>query len=126
MDKGFQPSIGSLISHYNQNRTSFSKSFKVAKLQTKIEEVSQTLGDNVRLSLEREQKLDGLLDKSHQVRQNSMIFKKKTTQTLKRDMRWRNWKTSILLVAFILMILYTIVTVRCGIRFEFCRASESP
>jgi hypothetical protein len=121
MDKEFSATIRSTMHYYNINHKRLSRDQQVERLLAQVEDMKTVLGRNLHLMLEREGKLDRLLEKSEIARQDSMVFKKRSIQ-LKNQNRARHSKVYALLAGLILVIFYTILTSACGFRFQYCRA----
>jgi hypothetical protein len=122
MDKEFGTTVRSTMHYYNTNHKRLSRDQQVERLLAQVEDMKTVLGRNLHLLLEREDKLNRLVEKSEMARRDSMVFKKRSI-ILKDQYRVRNNKFYALLAGLIIVIFYTILTAACGVRFQYCRAN---
>jgi hypothetical protein len=124
LDKQFRPSLQSTMHYYNTHHTELSRDVQINALLAKVEDMKTVMGRNIALLLEREGKLDRLLDKSEQMKIESMVFKKRAKQ-VKRYYTNKSCEMWCLIFGTILVIIYTIVTARCGISMQRCVTTGS-
>lgn len=124
MDKEFSATVRSTMHYYNINHKRLSRDQLVEGLLAKVEDMKTVLGHNLHLLLEREGKLDRLVEKSESARRDSMVFKKRTIQ-LKAQKQTRYYKVYAILAGLIMVIIYTILTAACGFRFQYCRIDRN-
>jgi vesicle-associated membrane protein 7 len=99
---------------------------KITKLKGQMEEVKSIMITNIEKVLERGEKIELLVEKTDQLNQTAVQFKKKSTG-LKQAMWWKNFKLTLLIILIALFIVYIIVAVACrGIIFQGCWSSSSP
>jgi len=124
-DKDFKPTLRSTMHHYNIRRKEIIRedNAQINQLMTKVEDLKSVLGRNLTLLLERDQHLDGLMNKAHQARQDSMVFRKKSIKA-KRQMEMKSYKMWFIICFSVLIFLYLILTSACGFRFEHCRSDS--
>ena len=121
MDKEFSATVRSTMHYYNINHKRLSRDQQVERLLAQVQDMKHLLGRNLHLLLEREGKLDRLVEKSETARRDSQVFKKRSIQ-LKNQNKLKNYKFYALLAGLILAIIYTILIASCGFRFQYCRA----
>ena len=119
MEKDFAPNMRTSMHYYNTNQTRLSRDEEINRLLTKVEDLKAVLGKNLTLLLEREEKLESLVQKSEQTRIDSMVFKKRTKQVRRQNFIQSN-KLTIMIVVGALMLIYIIVTAKCGLTFKKC------
>jgi hypothetical protein len=124
MDKQFSPNLRTTMHYYNVNHVMLSRDQKINSLLAKVEDMKTVLGRNLTLLLEREHKLVNLLETSEQAVTESMVFKKKAKK-VKQEYRGRSYKLWFLIAGMLILILYTIVTTACGVRFQRCGTQDS-
>lgn len=124
MDKEFGTTVRSTMHYYNINHKRLSRDQQVERLLAQVEDMKTVLGRNLHLLLEREGKLDRLVEKSESARRDSLVFKKRSI-ILKKQNQQKYYKFYALLAGLILAIIYTILIASCGFRFQRCRARES-
>uniref|UniRef100_A0A7R9WY67 V-SNARE coiled-coil homology domain-containing protein n=1 Tax=Craspedostauros australis TaxID=1486917 RepID=A0A7R9WY67_9STRA len=123
MDKDFAPTVRSVMHYYNTNHNELSRNQQIEKLKAQVEDLGDIMGRNLNLLLEREVKFDRLVDKSEQMKRDSLVFKKRAKK-VKRQTMWKSYKLSILIGLFCVFSLYSILTAACGFTFEKCKASK--
>lgn len=99
------------------------KNDKVMRVQGQIEEVKGVMVRNIDSVLERGEKIEVLAEKSEDLSKNANLFKKQGTQ-LKRAMWWKNFKLQLLIIFIILLVIFVIVWIACGINFEKCKTNN--
>lgn len=70
--------------------------------------------------LERGEKIELLVDRTDRLHQKAFTFEKKA-RTLKRNVQWQNRKRKCLGILFLLVLLYFMLTLVCGLDLHFCR-----
>jgi len=76
---------------------------KTVKLLGKVDEVKSKMQDNIASMLKNTEKTEDLVDKSDQLNEQAMVFKKKSTD-LKKQMKWKNLKMTLILAGVIILI----------------------
>ena len=107
LDKDFRPTLRTTLDYYNANTKVLSRDRKISALMAQVEDMKSLLGRNITLMIERETKIDRLMEKSLQTRRDSMVFKRKSTQ-LKNQTTRKNIKLG-LLITGIFLALFLIV-----------------
>ena len=75
--------------------------------------MKHVLGRNINLLLEREQKLDRLVNKSNQLKEETQVFKKRAAMVKKQE-SWKNYKYAALILFIIMIFIYLILATACG------------
>eukprot|EP00934_Nitzschia_sp_Nitz4_P006628 Nitzschia sp. Nitz4//scaffold3_size479765//123077//123949//NITZ4_000053-RA/size479765-processed-gene-0.65-mRNA-1//1//CDS//3329550617//6618//frame0 len=110
MDKDFKPTLRSTLDYYNLNRAKLSRDQKINALMAQIEDMKAVLGRNITLLLERETKIDRLVEKSERTRRDSLIFKKKSIR-VKRELRQKSYKLWFLIAGLIATLILVVLLV---------------
>ena len=100
----------SALDYYNTNSKTLSRDQKINELAAQVEDLKSVLGRNMTLLIERETRIDRLMEKSQQTRRDSLIFKRKSIR-LKREARSRSIKLTLLMIlgfVFLCVIIYFI------------------
>jgi hypothetical protein len=119
LDKDFKPLLRTAMDYYSTNHKSLGRDVKINGMLTRVEDMKSVLGRNLHLLLERDQKLQSLVEKSEQTRRDSLIFKKKTVK-LKNHHKLQSYKLGFLIAGAFVLILYTILVGNCGFKFDRC------
>ena len=86
--------------------------------------MKHVLGRNINLLLEREQKLDRLVNKSNQLKEETQVFKKRAQQVKKQE-SWKNYKYAALILFIIMIFIYLILATACGgVTLSGCKRSS--
>lgn len=96
------------MDYYNVNRTTLSRDHKINALVAQVEDMKTVLGRNITLLLEREGKIDRLMQKSEQTRRDSMVFKRKSIR-MKKEARQKSYKLWFLIAGMFLVIFVTVL-----------------
>ena len=113
MDKQFKPVLRTTLHYYNTHHLELSKDQQISKLLAQVEDMKHVLGRNINLLLEREQKLDRLVDKSNQLKEETQVFKKRAQQVKKQE-SYKNYKYAALILFIIMIFIYLILATACG------------
>lgn len=73
MDKQFSRELGKLIHYYNENRNKFARHDKVDILLDKVDDLREVLGRNISMILERERRLDDLIEQSENMMMDTKV-----------------------------------------------------
>lgn len=123
MDKQFAPNLRSSMHYYNINHDKLSRDQKVNELMAQVEDMKTVLGRNLHLLLDRETKLNNLLETSQQAKRDSLVFRKRS-KSIRMQYRNRNTKLWLLIGGTLFLILYTIAATKCGVVFQSCLKGE--
>ena len=100
--KNFEEMIQTFMNHTNS----------IGKIQGQIREVAETMTNNIGVTLERQNKIDNLEQKTNDLRDSAKNFERGAT-VLKRSFQWRNIKMALAIgfvVIFVMIIIILIGT----------------
>jgi vesicle-associated membrane protein 4 len=83
---------------------------KVEKINEHLKEITSTMSDTISLTIERQNKINDLEDKSNIIANNAKLFER-DTKSLKNKIQWRNLKTSLIIASVIVIIILFIVLI---------------
>lgn len=86
---------------------------KISRIRGDVETVMHKMEENVEAIVTRGERLELLMDRSEDLSQNSIEFKRAGT-TLQRRMWWQNWRLKIGVGLGIIIGIYIIVSISCG------------
>jgi len=92
---------------------------KVKSMIDKVKDINENLIESLEGILERQEKIDLLIDRSEQLSIASNSFRREAVQ-VRRVMWWRNFKTWIYIVLVFALVLLLILFSSCGIDFSKC------
>jgi len=81
---------------------------KVSQLMDKVEQIQGQMQDNVANMIENTESAQSLKDKSDELNNQAALFKGDATK-LQRTMKWRNIKTTLILVGAVILVLVIIL-----------------
>ena len=124
LDKQFKPILRTTLHYYNTHHLELSKDQQISKLLAQVEDMKHVLGRNINLLLEREQKLDRLVNKSNQLKEETQVFKKRAQQVKKQE-SYKNYKYAALILFIIMIFIYLILATACnGVTLSGCKRSS--
>jgi len=85
-----------------------SKVDKTSALLGQVDAVKGTMQDNIANMLKNTEKAESLAEKSDQLNEQASVFKKRSTD-LRKQMRWKNLKMTLILGGFVLLIVLVVV-----------------
>lgn len=85
-----------------------SKVDKTAKVLGQVDAVKGQMQSNIATMLKNTEKAESLNEKSNQLNEQASVFKKRSTD-LKKQMRWKNLKMTLLLAAIVIAIACAII-----------------
>jgi len=122
MQADFSRIIQNLMEYYSND----ANADKINRVKGQIDEVKNIMVTNIERVLERGERIELLVDKTDQLNQSALNFKKKSTQ-LKQSMWWKNAKLTIIIIAILIFVVYVIIAISCGgIFFQGCVSGNSP
>mmetsp|Transcript_11788 Transcript_11788/g.25105 ORF Transcript_11788/g.25105 Transcript_11788/m.25105 type:complete len:306 (-) Transcript_11788:167-1084(-) len=121
MDKKFGRELGKLIYFYNENRNKMVRQDKVTNMLTQVEDLKGVLGRNITMIMEREGRLEDLVEKSEDMVDSTKVFSRRSTR-LKRKMQREYYMYHIIAGVFGLLVLYLFFADICGYGFQKCSA----
>ncbi|KAL7505375.1 hypothetical protein ACHAXN_002870 [Cyclotella atomus] len=87
MDKAFRRELGKIVHYYNENRTKFARQDKVNKMLDQIDDLTKVLGRNIDMVLEREAKLEDLVQQSESMMEDTKVFQRRSVKLKKKARR---------------------------------------
>eukprot|EP00762_Andalucia_godoyi_P002750 ANDGO_04486.mRNA.1 Vesicle-associated membrane protein 713 len=93
---------------------------KLTTVKNQIDEVKNVMVKNIDMVLEREEKLQVLVEKSDDLTRNAGAFRKQGS-ALKRAMWWKNAKLTLLIVGVVGATIFVITWIACGSKFQKCQ-----
>jgi vesicle-associated membrane protein 7 len=112
----FNPDLRALmISH---GTTESGQSDAIRNAQQEIDDVRDIMSENIERVLERGERIDLLVDKTHRLGGSARDFRVRSTG-LRRRMWWKNVKLMALLVVVVIFLLYLFVGFGCGLPGKF-------
>ena len=85
---------------------------KVTQIKFKIEDVKDIMIKTINAVVERGEKIELLVDKTHKLNQDAFKFNR-TTGSLRRTMCWKNWRFRILLALVVLILFGLLIGLIC-------------
>mmetsp|Transcript_10409 Transcript_10409/g.14701 ORF Transcript_10409/g.14701 Transcript_10409/m.14701 type:complete len:270 (-) Transcript_10409:1775-2584(-) len=122
MVQSFSPELRSSIHHYNVNHVALSQDEKVRALTVQVDDLKSIMGNNLTLLIERVEDIDKLVDKSEQMKRDSLVFQKRTKQ-VHRKMSRKSTNVQVVLVVAVVFLIYILAASACGVNFSHCSSS---
>lgn len=97
-----------LLSEYCDKFNDLSKVDKASALNAKVDEVKVQMQDNIAAMLKNTEQAESLAERSNQLNEQANVFQKKS-RDLRKQMRCKNIKMTIILVALVLGVLVIIL-----------------
>lgn len=98
----------SILSSYCKKYDDASKVDKASALNTKVEEVKVQMQDNIAAMLKNTEQAESLAERSNQLNEQANVFQKKS-KDLRKQMRCKNIKMTIILVTLVVGVLVIIL-----------------
>eukprot|EP00933_Yihiella_yeosuensis_P028493 TRINITY_DN2231_c0_g1_i9.p1 TRINITY_DN2231_c0_g1~~TRINITY_DN2231_c0_g1_i9.p1 ORF type:complete len:233 (-),score=39.86 TRINITY_DN2231_c0_g1_i9:120-818(-) len=93
---------------------------RVASLMSKVQHVNDVLMESIDAILERQEKIDLLVNRSQQLVDSSSTFRR-NAEGLRRSYWWKNARTKIIVVVFLILAVCVIILASCGITLKHCQ-----
>ena len=97
-----------LLSEYCKKYDDSTKVDKASSLNAKVELVKGTMQDNIATMLKNTEQAESLAERSNQLNEQATVFQKKS-KDLRKQMKWKNIKMTIILVSLVVGILVIIL-----------------
>lgn len=97
-----------LLSEYCTKYDDATKVDKASMLHSKVEEVKVTMQDNIAAMLRNTEQAESLAERSNQLNEQATVFQKKS-KDLRKQMRCKNIKTTVILVSIVAGILIIVL-----------------
>eukprot|EP00299_Pterocystis_sp_00344_P002438 c1274_g1_i1.p1 GENE.c1274_g1_i1~~c1274_g1_i1.p1 ORF type:complete len:218 (-),score=36.30 c1274_g1_i1:59-712(-) len=113
MNEDFSKVLSSSMNYYSTNP----EADKLNKVRGEIGDVKSIMVGNIEKVLDRGEKISLLVDKTEQMQQQSLTFKKQST-SLRKLMWWKNCKLNLMIAAIVLLLIFFLVLGVCGTDFK--------
>ncbi|KAJ4458311.1 putative Vesicle-associated membrane protein 7B [Paratrimastix pyriformis] len=110
--KDFSTELSKQMEYFSNNPNAD----QIRKVRSEIDEVRNVMESNIDKILERQEKIELLVDKTDNLNRSAHQFRKRSTN-LKRSMWWKNCKLWIILVLVAIVVIYMIIGFSCGFDF---------
>lgn len=115
MQKEFREDLKQFMETYNSGRLD-----RVARAMEQVKDINESLVDSLQKVMERQERIDLLVNRSEALSGQSHTFRRQTQQ-LQRRIRWENWRRMIICGLVTLLFVIVILMMNCGISFQSCR-----
>jgi len=119
MSEDFGRTMQKQMEYYNS-----SSADSLAQVTTKLDDVKNIMVQNIEMVLERGEKLELLVDKTEKLQAQAFKFQASSRQ-LKNAMFWRRVKLTLLIVFIVLLIIWIITAIACGITYAKCKKNKN-
>ena len=93
---------------------------KIQSLNQDLDHIRNIMVENIDKVLERGDRIDNLVDRTNDLFMASNEFRR-TSTSVRRNMYWKNIKSTVILVVFLLLIIYLLVGIGCGFTLSCTR-----
>lgn len=115
----FNADFQRVIQQYMEKYNSLGQTDRISKVKNEISEVTNVMINNIDKVLERGEKIELLVDKTEDLEQHAIKFKK-NSRNLRRAMWWQNVKLMLLIGVLVILIIYVIAAMACGFDLSSC------
>lgn len=113
MDSEFSQVLWTYMQKYSQPQSDQATDGKVEQIREELDDLKGIMVKNIGSICDRGEKLNLLVDKTEELSQTSVSFKKNSTN-LAWKIRCKNMKMGIILVLVLILVIYFIVSAACG------------
>nr|XP_039261610.1 vesicle-associated membrane protein 7-like [Styela clava] len=113
MDNEFSRELWSHMQKYSKPVVESPEISKVKQVNDQLDELKGIMVKNIDSITERGENLNLLVDKTEDLSQSSVTFKKQSTN-LARKLFWKNVKITIVLIVVAIIVIYFLVSAGCG------------
>ncbi|XP_046854257.1 vesicle-associated membrane protein 7-like [Xenia sp. Carnegie-2017] len=110
MNSEFSRVLSSEMKRYSDSDQS---NDNISRVQVELDELKDIMVKNIDTISQRGERLELLIDRSRDLNNSSMTFKK-SSKTLARVMWWKNVKMLIIIAVVVILILYFLISAGCG------------
>ncbi|ELU01615.1 hypothetical protein CAPTEDRAFT_163659 [Capitella teleta] len=110
MNSEFSPVMSAQMRHFSSGSGDIDK---VTQVQGQVDELKGIMVRNIDNIAARGERLELLVDKTEDLSNNSVTFKK-SSRNLARHMWWKNIKLTVIIIIVVIIVLYIIVSIACG------------
>ena len=122
MNEGFKAVLGERMDFYGTEEADRSID-NIGTVKSQIDEVRDTMVQNIERVLERGEKIELLVDKTDRLNQQAFRFES-NSRSLRRTLYWRQMRTRAFLGAAVLAVLCLATVSACGFGLQRCRSSS--
>jgi vesicle-associated membrane protein 7 len=94
------------------------------EINSKLDDVKNVMLQNIEMVLERGEKLELLVEKSDALQNQAFKFERSSKQ-LKNAMWWRRVKIYLLIFIVVVLIIWIISAIVCGIDYQKCKKNSN-
>lgn len=123
LNKEFQPNLRSAMHYHNVHHEEVACDEKVQKIMSNVDSLKRVMGRNIALVLENQQKFEALIAKSDIMKEDAIIFKKKSN-VLKVTTRNKAYCYSVMFFLLILTVTMLGLITFCGQGMQYCRVGH--
>jgi len=122
MNSNFQPTLRSLMHHYNINHKELARDDKVRQLMGQVSDMKDVMGRNIEVMLHtQESSLQTLKDTSDQLMTDAQVFRQRGSVMLRKQrIRLCMMYGGTVVVAILLLTWVTLAF--CGFGLQYCRS----
>jgi hypothetical protein len=124
LDNTFASVLRSAMHYHNLHHKELATDAKVQAIQSKVETLQSIMGRNISLVLDNQQRIEKLLLTSEVMREDAMVFRKKS-RVMRKSSQKKNWCITICLIVIIVAGIFLATLGVCGTGFHYCRAAAS-
>lgn len=109
--------------YHNVNHKELSRDKKVQALMAQVGDFKKLMGRNINIILENQTQISSLMEMSEDMQMDAQVFKKKSTQLVRKKKRKLAFGY-IIACGIVLVLIYLTLMMICGPRMEYCLASN--
>lgn len=116
-DVSFSPVMEERMRYYNNP-----KNDAVRRVRDEVSELRQVMVENIDLVLDRGAQLEVLVDKTDDLGNSAVVFKRGTIR-MSRQMWWKEKKAMAMLILLLCVLVYAVIASICGVGLSQCFSS---
>ncbi|GKY97467.1 hypothetical protein MPSEU_000705100 [Mayamaea pseudoterrestris] len=124
LDSTFGSTLQSAMHYHNLNHKELAADAKVQAIQSKVENLQNIMGRNISLVLDNQQRMEKLLHTSEVMREDALVFRKKSRVMRKHGQR-KNWCITVCIIVMVVAGIFLAALGACGTGFRYCRAATA-
>lgn len=113
MNSEFCHVLSAQMQHTNSQTPQSLATNRVEEVRSEVNELKGIMVRNIDVIASRGERLELLVDKTEDLSNNSVTFRK-TSRNLARSMWWKNIKITIVVIIVVILVVYFIVSLACG------------
>ena len=115
----FQRVLQAQMDRYNTENENDPSNKKIKQVSEQINQVKDVMIKNIDKVLERDERIELLVDRTEELDQHAFRFKS-SSSSLKKQLWWKNLKTTLVMASVCLLILYIILAMACSPDLSHC------